>query len=57
MKETHFNIIFAVLGAGGNTFSEIRRKLKSSPLKTVKRSNLLSVLNVLPVLIRITDGL
>lgn len=51
-----FTCVCTVLGAGANTFSEIRRKRKAVALKTIKRLNMLSPINVLPVQIRISKG-
>uniref|UniRef100_A0A336N7Y6 CSON008575 protein n=2 Tax=Culicoides sonorensis TaxID=179676 RepID=A0A336N7Y6_CULSO len=41
------------IGAGANTFCEIRKKRKSNPLKT-KRLQILSVIDPVPITIRIT---
>ena len=47
-----------VLGAGGNTFSEIRRRKQTLPLYTLRIKDLLSAIDPLPITIRITlDGL
>lgn len=47
-----------VLGAGGNTFSEIRRRRTTLPLQTIRMKNLLSAIEPLPINIRISlDGL
>lgn len=48
---------FAVLGAGGNTFAEIRRRRQSAPMRTVRVKDVLSAIDPLPLNIRITqDG-
>ncbi|XP_055626202.1 acetylcholine receptor-like protein cup-4 [Toxorhynchites rutilus septentrionalis] len=47
-----------VIGAGANTFSEIRKQRKKNPLKTKTTKNVLSPIDPLPLRIRITkDGL
>lgn len=43
-----------VLGAGGNTFAEIRRRRQSSPMRTVRVKDVLSAIDPLPLNIRIT---
>lgn len=45
-----------VLGGGANTFSEIRRKRKTQALQSVRRKNLLSPLNPIPITIKIAQG-
>lgn len=53
MIDTHC----AVIGAGSNTFAEIRRQRQTQPLRTIRVKNILSVINPLPLTIRITaDG-
>lgn len=42
-----------VLGGGANTFSEIRRKRKTQALQSIRRKNLLSPLNPIPINIKI----
>ncbi|XP_037032666.1 uncharacterized protein LOC119071739 [Bradysia coprophila] len=42
-----------VLGGGANTFSEIRRKRKTQALQSIRRKNLLSSLNPIPISIKI----
>lgn len=42
-----------VLGGGGNTFSEIRRKRKTQALQSIRRKSLLSPLYPLPITIKI----
>lgn len=42
-----------VLGGGANTFSEIRRKRRTQALQSIRRKNLLSPLNLLPITIKI----
>ncbi|XP_053683435.1 uncharacterized protein LOC128733695 [Sabethes cyaneus] len=47
-----------VIGAGANTFSEIRKQRKKNPLKTKSTKGILSAIDPLPLRIRITkDGL
>ncbi|XP_055532815.1 uncharacterized protein LOC129722956 [Wyeomyia smithii] len=47
-----------VIGAGANTFSEIRKQRKKNPLKTKTTKGVLSPIDPLPLRIRITkDGL
>lgn len=47
-----------MLGAGGNTFAEIRRQRQIKPLRTILVKNLLSPINPLPLTIKITkEGL
>ncbi|XP_065081381.1 uncharacterized protein NtR [Ochlerotatus camptorhynchus] len=47
-----------VIGAGANTFSEIRKQRKKNPLKTKSTKNVLSPIDPLPLRIRITrEGL
>lgn len=45
--------IIVVLGAGGNTFNEIRRQRQSQPLKTMRVKNFLSPTDVMPLTVRI----
>lgn len=45
------------LGAGSNTFAEIRRQRQMYPLRTVRVRNLLSALNPLPITITYLNGL
>lgn len=46
-----------VLGAGGNTFAEIRRRRQSLPLKTIRTRKLLSAIEPLPIRLKISiDG-
>lgn len=45
-----------VLGAGGNTFNEIRRQRQSHPLKTMRVKSFLSSTDVMPLTIRITKS-
>lgn len=47
------NDLFVVLGAGGNTFNEIRRQRQSQPLKTTRVKNFLSSTDVMPLTVRI----
>lgn len=48
----------AVIGAGANTFSEIRKQRKKNPLKTKSTKGILSPIDPLPLRIRITkEGL
>lgn len=44
----------AVIGAGANTFSEIRKQRKKNPLKTKSTKGVLSPIDPLPLRIRIT---
>lgn len=46
-------VYFKVLGAGGNTFNEIRRKRQKDPMKTVRMRHFLSPVDVMPLTIRI----
>lgn len=49
-----FNCLwFAVLGAGGNTFNEIRRQRQSQPLTTKRMNSFLSSTDVMPLTVRI----
>ena len=50
-NETHYEI---VLGAGGNAFSEIRKKRKSSPLVSKQTKGLLSPINPLPINLKVS---
>ncbi|XP_031620035.1 acetylcholine receptor subunit beta-like 2 [Contarinia nasturtii] len=45
-----------VLGAGGNTFNEIRRQRQSQPLKTMRMKNFLSQTDVMPLTVVITKS-
>lgn len=50
-------LFLAVIGAGSNTFVEIRRQRQTQPLRTIRFKNILSPINPLPLTIRITvDG-
>lgn len=49
-------LLFQVLGAGGNTFNEIRRQRQSHPLKTMRVKSFLSSTDVMPLTIRITKS-
>lgn len=42
-----------VLGAGGNTFNEIRRKRQKDPMKTMRMRHFLSPVDIMPLTIRI----
>lgn len=46
-------VCFKVLGAGGNTFNEIRRKRQKDPMKTVRMRHFLSPVDIMPLAIRI----
>lgn len=51
-------LLCIVIGAGSNTFVEIRRQRQTQPLRTIRVKNILSPINPLPLTIRITaDGL
>lgn len=53
-----FILLCTVIGAGSNTFAEIRRQRQTHPLRTIRVKNILSPINPLPLTIRITvDGL
>lgn len=45
-----------VLDAGGDTFSEIRNRRSSLPLKTVRRHNVIEADEITPIVIRVTRG-
>lgn len=45
----------AVLGAGGNTFAEIRRRRQSNPLKTTRPRKLLSPIEPIPIHIHVEN--
>lgn len=50
-------LFLTVIGAGSNTFVEIRRQRQTQPLRTIRVKNILSPINPLPLTIRITvDG-
>lgn len=53
MKDLLLKKVCLVLGAGANSFCEIRRKKKSQPLKT-KRMEILSPTDPVPIAIRLT---
>lgn len=56
---SHLSALLAilVLGAGGNTFAEIRRRRQSNSMKTIRTRKLLSSIEPLPIRIRIShDG-
>lgn len=48
--------VCVVIGAGSNTFVEIRRQRQTQPLNTIRVKNILSPINPLPLTIRITVG-
>lgn len=41
------------MGAGGNTFNEIRRKRQKDPMKTIRMRHFLSPIDIMPLTIRI----
>lgn len=53
LYQTKIVMHFKVLGAGGNTFNEIRRKRQKDPMKTVRMKNFLSPIDIMPLTIRI----
>lgn len=50
------DVCILVLGAGGNTFNEIRRQRQSHALKTMRVNNFLSPTDVMPLTVRITKS-
>lgn len=49
-------VILIVLGAGGNTFNEIRRQRQSQPLKTMRMKNFLAPTDLMPLTLRISKA-
>lgn len=43
-----------MIGAGGNTFCEIRRQRQTQPLKTLRMRGFLSAIDIVPLTIRLT---
>lgn len=46
-------VLIIVIGAGGNTFSEIRRQRQKQQLKSVRMKGFLSAIEVVPLTIRV----